>query len=509
MVNVSSFLSRSAARWGDRPALFEDETVVATFAELEARATDIARRLRTDLGLVPGDRVAVVAKNCARYLELVFAAWRAELTLAPINARLHPKEIAYILADSGARLCFAATEDIDAIAEASPKTALADIAAPASSWPCAGQAEPSRGAPSPSIAWLFYTSGTTGRPKGVMITHDMLRQALLNYFADVDWITPEDCIIHFAPLSHGSGMYALPHIAAGAANVVPVRHQFTADGLAALFARHRGISMFMAPTMVRKMLDMPELESLPIDSLKTIIYGGGPMYVADIEEAVRRLGPRFVQIYGQGECPMTITCLSRRDIATAYERQDTATLGSVGRAFTGVEVAVADDAGVLLPAGEIGEVVVRGPIVMPGYWANPQATAETIRHGWLYTGDMGALDARGFLTLKDRSKDLIVSGGMNIYPREIEEVLLHHASVAEASVVGMQDEKWGENVVAFIVAKAGYVIDPQALDAHCLNNLARFKRPKEYRVVEALPKNNYGKVLKRELRHWLTRGDTA
>jgi long-chain acyl-CoA synthetase len=146
---------------------------------------------------------------------------------------------------------------------------------------------------------------------------------------------------------------------------------------------------------------------------------------------------------------------------------------------------------------------------MPGYWANPQATAETIRHGWLYTGDMGALDERGFLTLKDRSKDLIVSGGMNIYPREIEEVLLHHASVAEASVVGMRDEKWGENAVAFIVPKTGYVINPQALDAHCLNNLARFKRPKEYRVVEALPKNNYGKVLKRELRQWLTRGDTV
>ena len=508
MVNVSSFLSRSAARWGDRPALCEDETVVATFAELEARATDIAHRLRTDLGLVPGDRIAVVSKNCARYLELVFAAWRADLTLVPINARLHPKEVAYILADSGARLCFAAAEDIDAVTNAAA-VPVADIAAPASSWPRAGQAEPSSGTPSPSIAWLFYTSGTTGRPKGVMITHDMLRQVLLNYFTDVHWIAPEDCVIHFAPLSHGSGMYALPHIAAGATNVVPVLHQFTADGLAALFARYRGISMFMAPTMVRKMLDMPELESLPIDSLKTIVYGGGPMYVADIEEAVRRLGPRFVQIYGQGECPMTISCLGRNDIANAYEQHDAATLGSVGRAFTGVEVAVADDAGALLPVGEIGEVVVRGPVVMPGYWGNPEASAETIRQGWLYTGDMGALDERGFLTLKDRSKDLIVSGGLNIYPREIEEVLLRHASVAEASVVGRPDEKWGETVVAFIVPKAGCAVEPEILDAHCLDNLARFKRPKEYRVVEALPKNNYGKVLKRELRERLAHGGAA
>jgi len=218
------------------------------------------------------------------------------------------------------------------------------------------------------------------------------------------------------------------------------------------------------------------------------------------------MGPRFVQIYGQGETPMTATALSRRHIADASHPRHLEHLGSVGVAQTPVQIRVADEQGRDLPSGEAGEVLVRGDSVMAGYWRNPEASAAALRDGWLWTGDVGALDADGFLTLKDRSKDLVISGGSNIYPREVEEVLASAPGVAEVACVGAPDPEWGEIVVAFVVAQAGHALDSAVLDAHCLERIARFKRPKRYVIVDALPKNNYGKVLKTELRARLIGG---
>ena len=212
------------------------------------------------------------------------------------------------------------------------------------------------------------------------------------------------------------------------------------------------------------------------------------------------MGPRFVQIYGQGETPMVATALSRRHIADAAHPRHLERLASVGVAQTPVQVRVADEQGRTLAPGEVGEVLVRGDTVMAGYWRNAEATAAALRDGWLWTGDVGSLDGDGFLTLKDRSKDLLISGGSNIYPREVEEVLLTAPGVAEAAVVGAPDPEWGEVVVAFVVPRPGTRVDETALDAHCLARIARFKRPKRYVVVDDLPKNNYGKVLKTELR---------
>ncbi|MBV8291460.1 MAG: AMP-binding protein, partial [Mycobacterium sp.] len=227
----------------------------------------------------------------------------------------------------------------------------------------------------------------------------------------------------------------------------------------------------------------------------TIVYGGGPMYVESIKKALAAFGPVFAQIYGQGESPMTITGLRRAD----HERASDTVLGSVGYPRSGMEVAVlrADDtpAGV----GEIGAIVCRGDVVMCGYWHNPDATNAALHNGWLRTGDMGSFDPHGYLTLHDRSKDVVISGGTNIYPREVEEALLEHPGVSEACVVGAPDAEWGEIVVAFIVGAAS----PDDLDAHLLQRIARFKRPKRYLTVEQLPKNSYGKVLKRELRQQL------
>jgi long-chain acyl-CoA synthetase len=354
------------------------------------------------------------------------------------------------------------------------------------------------------LAWLFYTSGTTGKPKGVQITHGMLAATSACYPIDVDPVTPSDAALYAAPMSHGAGIYAPIHVRMGAGHIVPPSGGFDADEVLDLSAGHGATSMFMAPTMIRRLTDAAKAAGRKGDGIKTIVYGGGPMYRADIEEAVDWFGPKFVQIYGQGECPMCITALSRADVADRAHPRWRARLASVGRAQSLVEVAIGDAAGRPCPPGEIGEIMVRGAPVMPGYWQNPEATAGTLKDGWLMTGDMGHLDEDGYLTLADRSKDVIISGGTNIYPREIEEVLLTHPCVHEVSVVGRPSPEWGEDVVAFVVAAPGHDVDPDALDAHCLSRIARFKRPKAYIALPDLPKNNYGKVLKTDLRRRLT-----
>jgi long-chain acyl-CoA synthetase len=319
----------------------------------------------------------------------------------------------------------------------------------------------------------------------------------------VDEVRPDDAAYYAAPMSHGAGIYAPIHVRMGARHLCPPSQGFDAGELLDLAGKQGPLSMFMAPTMVRRLTDAAKATGQRGAGIKTIVYGGGPMYRSDIEEAVDWFGPRFVQIYGQGECPMAITALSRAEVADRSHPRWRARLASVGRAQSAVDVAVVDEAGAPLPPGEVGEIAVRGLPVMPGYWQAPEATAKTLKDGWLMTGDMGALDEDGYLTLVDRSKDVIISGGTNIYPREVEEVLLTHPSVHEASVVGRASAEWGEDVVAFVVAAPGAEIDAAALDAHCLENIARFKRPKAYFALAELPKNNYGKVLKTELRKML------
>jgi fatty-acyl-CoA synthase len=296
-------------------------------------------------------------------------------------------------------------------------------------------------------------------------------------------------LVHAAPMSHGSGLYIPAYVSRGARQVISERGGFEPGEFLDLCEHHPGSSAFLAPTMVQRVIETGRASP---EQLRTIIYGGGPMYVESMKKALAAFGPVFAQIYGQGESPMTITGLRRAD----HEDADDAVLGSVGYARSGTEVAVLREDRAAAETGEIGEIVCRGDVVMGGYWGNPAATAETLRDGWLRTGDMGSFDARGYLTLHDRSKDVVISGGSNIYPREVEEVLLRHGRVREVSVIGRADREWGEVVVAYVVGDA-----PVAeLDALCLNAIARFKRPKDYVFVDALPKNNYGKILKTELR---------
>ena len=504
-MNLAHLLQRQALQAPERPALFEGAQLRATHGQWAQRAACLGAALRAR-GLQPGDRVLLFMRNHPRYLEFMFGCWWAGLVVVPVNNKLHLQEVQWIADNAQARWAFV-TRDLLAEGEAlSGLYGTTEADSP--------EADALLAHPEPlaqiteraghDTAWLFYTSGTTGRPKGVMITHRNLLTMGLGYFCDVDAITPQDAIAYAAPMSHGAGIYAIPHLMAGARHVVPASGGFDAAELFALGLQTGPLSLFAAPTIVKRLVDEAEAAGHSparcAQSFKTIVYGGAPMYAADIERALRLMGPRFVQIYGQGESPMTGTVLTRDHLMDTAHPRHAERIASVGVAQTPVRIRVADGQGRDLPLGEVGEVLIGGDSVMAGYWRNPEATAAAIREGWLWTGDMGSLDADGFLTLKDRSKDLIISGGSNIYPREVEEVLLTAPGVAEVSVVGAPDAEWGEVVVAFVVAAPGAAVDPAALDAHCIAHIARFKRPKRYVLVDALPKNNYGKVLKTELR---------
>ena len=419
--------------------------------------------------------------------------------VVPINSKLHGREAAFILEDAGARIAFTSPGLTEAVSETDATTRTVDIQSP--DWhaifrPNAAAAPQVAQRAADDLCWLFYTSGTTGRPKGVMITHRMMIAMSLCYQTDCDTVSPDDAILYAAPMSHGAGIYNMVHCLVGARHVCPPSGGFDEAEIFELARHFRSVQMFAAPTMVKRMTQAAKAVGETGEGLRTVVYAGGPMYNADIIEAVEQFGPVFVQIYGQGECPMGITALSRHDVTDRAHARWRERLGSVGRAQSAVEVAIGDADGNPLPAGEHGEIMVRGDTVMPGYWNNPDATAKTIINGWLMTGDMGFLDADGYLTMQDRSKDMIISGGSNVYPREVEEVLLTHEAVTEVSVVGRPHPDWGEEVVAFVVGTAS----PAELDRLCNENIARFKRPKAYVPVPELPKNNYGKVLKTELR---------
>jgi acyl-CoA synthetase (AMP-forming)/AMP-acid ligase II len=503
-VNLASFLQDVSLRIEGRPAL-TDRRVSWTYGQFAKRSAAIGSALQAR-GLNCGDRVVLGMENCTEFFEILFGCWTAGLCAVPVNAKLHPKEVEHIVRDSAARLLIATpglanslghlpgiapalegmicteTQDYERMTQASPM-------APASVKPT-------------HRAWIFYTSGTTGRPKGAILSHRNLLFMCHAYYADIDMLDHRDVKLHVGPLSHGSGLYSLPQVLKGGHQII--HSGFDPSAIADVLDRHSNVTMFNAPTVLTRLAHSPAARRMRIENLKTIYYGGGPMYVADLEHALSLFGPCLYQIYGQGEAPMTITGLSKAMHANPRDAGDFRTCG-VPR--TGVGVRVVDDQDRDLPPGETGEVLSRSDCVMEGYWNNPEVNEAALRGGWLHTGDLGSLDAQKYLTLSDRSKDLIISGGSNIYPREVEEVLLRHPDVVEASVVGRPHRDWGEEVVAFVVTRPGTMVQEAALDELCLEHIARFKRPKEYRFVERLPKNNYGKVLKTELREKLKAGE--
>jgi acyl-CoA synthetase (AMP-forming)/AMP-acid ligase II len=498
-MNLATWLARSAERYPEQAAIAHGTELWCDYAEFARRAGRTAHWLQAQ-GVRPGDRVALFMRNAPAYLPLFWGTWWCGAVVVPINAKLHPREAAWIAHHSETTLAFCDAIEAEALGQAihelgggtrihtdtdfmlQPEGPTFDLQPRTDDDP----------------AWLFYTSGTTGRPKGVVLCARQLRGCALAYLASVQSVQRGDTMLHPAPLSHGGGMYHLPYVMQAGLNVVPRADGFEPVECLELAAHWRQASFFAAPTMVRRLVDVARQSIGRPSGLSTIVYGGGPMYLADIEEALQVIGPHFAQIYGQGECPMTITVLPKSDILDHQNPRYRERLSSVGHAQSMVELTVCNQSGQPLPVGEVGEICVRSEVVMAGYWRDPDATAKAIRQGWLATGDVGRLDADGYLTLLDRSKDLVISGGTNIYPREVEEALLTHPDVAEVSVIGRTDPEWGEVVVAFVVCRQPLTVTE--LDAHCLNRMARFKRPKHYHFVASLPKNNYGKVVKTELR---------
>jgi len=488
-VNLFAFLDQAASRYGERGAVYVGERRLHSWRDLRERSLRLAATLRR---AGAGARIAIASENRPETIELMFAIWAAECVVVPVNYKLHPREMVQILEDASVSQVFASPRLAPELT-ASTDIAIEVVGSEAYSARLTADRLPTPSTDPSTLAWLFYTSGTTGRAKGAMLSHRNLTAMSVAHLADIDDPDSSCSLVHAAPMSHGSGLYIAPYVLRGARQVVPESGSFDPDEFLDLCGHHPGSSAFLAPTMVQRLVGTGR--SRPAN-VRTIIYGGGPMYVDSLKKAMAAFGPIFAQIYGQGESPMTITGLHRVD----HESGDDAILGSVGYARSGMDVAALRDDGTRAAVDEIGEIVCRGDVVMSGYWNNAAATAATLKGGWLYTGDIGSFDSRGYLTLRDRSRDVVISGGSNIYPREVEEALLEHAGLSEAAVVGAPDQEWGEVVVAFVVGRA----DPSELDAHLLQRIARFKRPKRYVFVDALPKNSYGKVLKRELRNRLT-----
>ena len=458
----------------------------------------------SDNGCGQGDRVLLFLKNGLEYPVMMFGAFARGAIVVPVNAKLHAREVAYICGDCRPKIVVCRKADEAAIRDAlpdgvSPRFLTADehdlAAAPAGEPPIE---RISAEVDADDVAWIFYTSGTTGRPKGAMLTHRNLVAASVNCIADIYPFTARDTVLHVAPLSHGSGLYLLPSLSRGAQNIISDMPSFQPDAVLDLIAHERvSVVAFMAPTMIVRLLEAgPRAD---ISTLKGIIYGGAPIHLENIKAAISRFGPIFVQLYGQGEAPMTISYLPASDHVT----NDDDVLLSAGYARGGVELRIVGDDGKDAEAGGEGEIAVRGDVVMKGYWNNPEGTASALMDGWLMTGDFGRFDADGRLRVLDRRHDTIISGGTNIYPKEIEDVLAAHPDVREVIAFGVDDREWGESVAVAVVARDGSALSAQEISAYCRQHLASFKKPRHVHFVRELPKNAYGKVLRRELKETL------
>jgi long-chain acyl-CoA synthetase len=508
-VNVAHLLRHTAISFPDRPAI-SWRGVTLDHRSVDRRSAAFADWLRSS-GAAPGGRVVLYLDNRPDLLVSMFGTFRAGSAVVPSNARLTQDELAFLIEDAGARVIV--TDE----AHAHVARAAASVAAePPVVVVCGEELDTLLERQLTSLdvndiadvapddtAWIFYTSGTTGRPKGAMLSHSCLGFCTVSWLADLTPLDEHDVTLHAAPLSHGAGFHALAAIARGAHQVIADAVSFDARATLEVI-RDRGVTnTWLVPTQIVMLTDAAEQAGLTggdLGSLQYVVYGGAPITQAAITRAIGRFGPIFVQLFGQGETPMTATVLRR-------DQHRPELLSSVGRARPGIEIRIVAPETVNhapLAPDEVGELVVRGPSLMTGYWNRPEATAETIRDGWLHTGDLGRMSADGIVYLLDRAKDMIISGGSNVYAVEVEDVLARHDDVAEVAVVGVPDDLWGEVVVAVVVTAGGAPLDERSLDQLARSQLAGYKIPRRYVAVERLPRNAYGKVLKRELRQQLS-----
>ncbi|CAL8480833.1 acyl-CoA synthetase [Caballeronia sp. S22] len=509
VMNLGDLLTQVARRLPNE-AGFITPAQTHTWSEINQRVDAVCAALR-GRGIKKGDKILVHSRNNLPLFESAWIAFKLGAVWVPTNYRIAPPEAAYLAKSSGARvMIYDSGFDayVDTVREAS--SALELVVA---------LGEPREGelayaalcsAPSaPFVAeevdrddplWFFYTSGTTGHPKAGTLTHGQMAFVVTNHLADLmPGITYRSRSLVVAPLSHGAGIHAIVNTARGAASVLPGSERMDPDEVWSLVEKHRVDNMFTVPTIVKMLTEHEAVDSHDHSSLKFVIYAGAPMYRSDQKHALLKLGRVLVQYYGLGEVTGNITVLP----PSLHEEDDAAPncrAGTCGYARTGIDIAIFDDEGKRLAPYETGEICVRGPAVMLGYDNNPDANTKAFKHGWFHTGDLGHLDKEGFLYITGRSSDMYISGGSNVYPREVEEALLTHVGVSEVVVLGMTDPKWGELGVAVVVRKTNAEVAPEELINHLEGKLARYKWPRIVVFWDALPKSAYGKITKKDVR---------
>ena len=510
--NIAHFLTRNAGRLGDRPAIIWSEETW-TWRQLDARVSALAAAMREKFGIKHGARVLVQSPNNNQIIEIMLACFRLGAVWVPSNFRQGPDEVAYLgqkaevslmFCEAGfrahAEACRAAVPDlVDVIsigdAEFGPSyEALID----AYQGTDVANADVDRDDP----CWLFFTSGSTGRPKAVVLTHGQLTFTILNHLNDLmPASTPDDVSLVVAPLSHGAGMHQLTQLAVGAVSVLLPSGRFDPAVAWDLVERCKVTNMFTVPTIVKMLVEHPSVDAHDHSSLRYVIYAGAPMYREDQKYALRKLGRVLVQYFGLGEVTGAITVLPRHDHYA--EDVPEARVGTCGIERTGLQISIQDEDGKHLPPMATGEICVTGPAVCAGYYKDDEANTKAFRDGWFRTGDLGHMDAERYLYITGRASDMYISGGSNVYPREVEELLLTHPALKEVAVLGIPHPKWGEIGLAVCVAEGGGRLDETSLLATLEGRLAKYKLPSHFVFLTEMPKTGYGKITKKLIREEL------
>ncbi len=504
-MNLPSIILENAHLYGRRPAILDDEGrfTWSQFTDRVARAAGVL----TGKGLRPGERFAILMRNGFRNAELLWAGYWAGFVPVPINWRLSPREIAAILEDSGAKLIASASEFaplLDSPPLARWRERVVSIEAAAGEKAqyealiAASEPAPLRESGGNDDAILLYTSGTTGRGKGVRLTHaNIIADAWQNGLAL--GLRPDDIYMHVAPMFHSADLNGTICFLLGCGHVYLA--QFTPAAMFAAIERHRVTVTNLVPTMVKMMAEDPQAENFDVSTLRLIYYGSSPMPLEWLNAARARFpGVAWYQGYGLTETSPILTAMDHESHVKCFESGDVTRLKSAGVPVAGVQMRIVDDQDRPLPTGETGEVVVRGPNVSPGYFNRDAENAQAFRGGWFHTGDVGRLDEDGFLYLVDRKKDVIITGGENVYSTEVEAALFRHPDIAEAAVIGVPDDTLGEALFAVIAPKRGMTLTAEDVIAHCRQYIGGFKVPRRMVFVDALPRTALGKVQKNVLR---------
>jgi fatty-acyl-CoA synthase len=514
VTNLGRLLSDVARRYPNEPGVIIGDQV-STWRQIDDRVNAVARFL-TSLGVKKGERMLVHSRNNLPIFESAWIAFKLGLVWVPTNVRITPSEAAYLGQSSGATVMLydhGFSDYVDAVREVSP--ALGHVIALQS--PREGELDYevlAAAAPDESPfeeteveyddpLWFFYTSGTTGHPKAGVLTHGQMAFVITNHLADlVPGLTYQSRSLVVAPLSHGAGIHALVNTARGAASVLPASDKLDPDEVWRMVEKYKADNMFTVPTIVKILTEDAAVDRYDHTSLKHVIYAGAPMYRADQQHALKKLGKVLVQYYGLGEVTGNITVLPAA-LHCASNDDPNARVGTCGYPRTGMQIAILDEQGNKLAPFETGEICVRGLAVFSGYHNNPEANAKAFKHDWFHTGDLGHVDKEGYLYITGRSSDMYISGGSNVYPREVEEALLTHPDVSEVAVLGVPDPKWGESGIAVIVVKGGAAVDEAQLQAHLESRIAKYKWPRRFVFWETMPKSGYGKIVKKQIKSLL------